>query len=112
LHKGFLVLSALAFVALPASALAEDLTFQLTNGSSQPIVDFYTGPASEDTWADDLFGDKVFPPGNTVPVTIADGSDQCVYDMKFVTEDGKEFVESGIDLCALAGGEYTLTDAE
>ena len=49
------------------------------------------------------------PAGNYVEITIADGREQCVYDMKFVMEDDTEFVESGVDLCEL--GEYTLSDA-
>jgi hypothetical protein len=105
-------LFALALVTLPTAALAEDLTFQLTNQSSVTITNFYTSPANVEEWEEDVFGDAVFPSGNTVPVTIADGSDQCVYDMKFVAEDGSELIEPGIDLCALEGGEYTLTDAE
>lgn len=32
--------------------------------------------------------------------------------MKFVTDEGVEFVETAIDLCQLAGNEYTLTDAQ
>ena len=102
--------AALALISLPSAALAQDLVFQLTNESSFNITEFYTSPTTTENWEEDLFGGSVFPPGNTVPVTIADGSDQCVYDMKFIAEDGSELVESGIDLCEL--GEYTLTDAQ
>ena len=102
--------AALALISLPSATFAEDLVFQLTNDSSVNIADFYTSPATTETWEEDVFGESVFPPGNTVEVTIADGSDQCVYDMKFVTEDGTELIEPGIDLCEL--GEYTLTDAQ
>lgn len=102
----------LALAALPLPALAEDLVFQLTNNSSHTIANFYTSPTATDNWEEDVFGEGVFPAGNTVSITIADGSTQCVYDMKFVTDEGVEFVESAIDLCTLAGGEYTLTDAE
>jgi hypothetical protein len=107
-----LSLAALAVAALPTAAIAQDLTFQLTNQSSVTITNFYTSPADVEEWQEDVFGDSVFPSGNTVAVTIADGSDQCVYDMKFIAEDGSELVEPGIDLCELEGGEYTLTDAE
>lgn len=104
--------ASLALVALPLPVLAEDLVFQLTNNSSHTIANFYTSPTATDDWEEDVFGEGVFPAGNTVPVTIADGSDQCVYDMKFVTDEGVEFVETAIDLCQLAGNEYTLTDAQ
>jgi hypothetical protein len=41
-------------------------------------------------------------------VTIGDGSDQCVYDFKFVMDSGAELVEPEIDICEL--GSYTITD--
>ena len=96
--------------ALPAAALADDLTFQLTNRSS--LTNFYPSPTTTDEWEEDVFGEGVFPSGNTVPVTIVGGSDVCVYDMKFVPEGADEFIVEAIDLCALDGGEYTLSDAE
>lgn len=106
-----LALAAASIIVLAAPAFAEDLTFQLTNRSSYSITNFYTSPTTTDTWEEDVFGDGVLPSGNTVPVSIADGSDQCIYDMKFVPEGADEFVVDGIDLCHLDGGEYTLSDA-
>jgi hypothetical protein len=102
--------AALAFISLPAAALAEDLVFTLTNSSSSGIIDFYTSPATTESWEEDLLVESVLPSGNYVDVSIADGSDQCEYDMKFVFEDGSEFVEGAVNLCDL--GEYTLTDAQ
>lgn len=102
---------AVGIAALPATAFAEDLTFQLTNKSSYTITNFFTSPTTTDNWEEDVFGDGVLPSGNTVPVTIADGSTQCNYDMKFVPEGADEFVVKDIDLCTLAGGEYVLSDA-
>lgn len=90
--------------------MAEDLIFTLTNNSSYTVKGFFTSPADVENWEEDVFGDKMLPAGNQVSVTIGDGREQCVYDMKFVLEDDSELVEQGIDLCAL--GEYTLNDAE
>jgi len=71
---------------------------------------FFTSPAEVDNWEEDVFGDGYLPAGNQLSITIGDGREQCVYDMKFVMEDDSEFVEKGVDLCAL--GEYTLSDTE
>ncbi|MBN9307977.1 hypothetical protein [Devosia sp.] len=102
--------AALMLAALPGAALAEDLKFVLTNNSSYAVKSFYTSPADIDNWEEDVFGENYLPAGNYVTVTIGDGREQCVYDMKFVLEDDSEFVEKGIDLCAL--GEYTLSDSQ
>lgn len=101
---------ALGLAAMPTAAHAEDLTFVLTNASSYALKGFFTSPADVGNWEEDVFGDDYLPAGNQVDVTIGDGRDQCVYDMKFVLEDDSEFVETGIDLCEL--GEYTLSNAE
>lgn len=102
--------AALLLVALPGAAQAEDLTFTLTNSSSYALKYFYTSPADVENWEEDVFGEQYLPAGNYVSVTIEDGRETCVYDMKFVLEDDSEFVEQGVDLCEL--GEYTLSDAQ
>lgn len=103
-------LIAVGLAAMPAASFAEDLTFVLTNGSSYAVKSFFTSPAEVDNWEEDVFGENYLPAGNQVNVTIADGREQCTYDLKFVLEDDSEFIESGIDLCQL--GEYTLSDAQ
>jgi hypothetical protein len=102
--------AALLLAALPGAARAEDLVFTLTNSSSYAVKSFFTSPADVDNWEEDVFGDKYLPAGNYVSVTIGDGREQCIYDMKFVMEDDSEFIEKGVDLCEL--GEYTLSDAQ
>jgi hypothetical protein len=101
--------AALLLLSLPGVALAEDLTFKLTNNSSFALKNFYTSPVDVENWEEDVFGEQYLPAGNFVEVTIGDGRETCVYDIKFVLEDDSEFVEQGVDLCAL--GEYTLSDA-
>ena len=84
-------------MAMPA--FAEDLTITINNTSSLGLVQFFTSPADVGQWEEDVFGEGVLPPGNTVDVTIADGREQCVYDLKFVMEGGQEIVGTQ-DMCA------------
>jgi hypothetical protein len=97
-------------LVLPSAAQAEDLTFKLTNASSYNVKSFFTSPTDVDKWEEDVFGDNYLPAGNEVDVTIADGREQCVYDMRFVFEDDSDYVEKAVDLCEL--GQYTLSDAQ
>ena len=103
-------LAAVALFAAPTVAMAEDLTFMLTNSSSLALKYFYTSPADVENWEEDVLGDNYLAAGYQVNITVADGREQCVYDMKFIMENDSEFVESGVNLCEL--GEYTLSDAE
>lgn len=91
-----------------APAFAEDVNYAPHNETSYVVMEFFTSPANDSQWGDDLLGNDVLGAGESVRVTIADGSDQCVYDFRFVFEDGDVVEDFGVDICELA--EYTLTD--
>jgi len=100
-------LAALAAMAVPA--MAQTVEFTLVNNSSQALHYFYTSPSNDNDWGYDLLGDSgTLESGTSGTVTIGDGSDQCVYDFKFVMDSGAELVEPEIDICEL--GSYTITD--
>lgn len=85
-------------LSLAAPAFAEDLVITINNGSSQALAQFFTSPSGVDEWEVDVFGEGVLLSGYTVDVTIADGREQCEYDLKFVMEDGQELVGTQ-DMC-------------
>lgn len=93
-------------VAIASPVWAEDLTFSLVNETNLDLVRFYTSPSDADDWEEDVFGDSVLTGGSAVDITIADGREQCTYDMRFEMEDG-QVLEDSTDLCEL--GSYTLT---
>ncbi|EYD74071.1 hypothetical protein Rumeso_04365 [Rubellimicrobium mesophilum DSM 19309] len=86
----------LAVAGVPVAA--SDVSYSLTNASSLIIVEFYASPADEGNWGEDLLAAGVLPPGETGTLTIAGGSEQCSTDLRFVMEDGQEFVET-VDIC-------------
>lgn len=106
MRRALLAVSLLATAAAPAAA--EDLVFTLTNDSSFVIDQFYTSPSDTNDWEENVLAGAVLNPGDMTEVTIGDGRTQCVYDMKFVSEDGAEHVVGGVDLCQMEG--YTLHD--
>ncbi|KKB76203.1 hypothetical protein VW29_20885 [Devosia limi DSM 17137] len=106
------ILSGLATLALLMTALpaaAQTVEFTLTNDSTQALHFFYTSPSNENDWGDDLLGDTgTLEAGMEGTVTIGDGSDQCLYDFKFITGEGNELIVNEIDICTLAS--YTLSE--
>lgn len=98
---------ALAFLVPVAPAAAEDLQFSVINNSSLDVHYFYASPSSDRQWGPDLLGENnkldAYSQGTA---TIADGSDQCLYDFKYIMSDGQEYTEEQIDLCSL--GSYTI----
>lgn len=85
-------------LTVAAPAFAQDLTVTIDNMSSMALAQFFTSPADVDEWEEDIFGDDILPSGSSIDVTIADGREQCVYDLKFVMESGQEIVGTQ-DMC-------------
>lgn len=103
------VLSALLMSAAVAPAMAQTVEFTIINESSVDLHYFYTTPSNEDTWGEDLLETLgVLEAGYQATATIGDGSDQCLYDFKFLGENGEELIVNEVDICSLES--YTLQD--
>ena len=90
---------------LATPALAQDVQYELVNNSGLTLMEFYTSPASEGTWGDDILGANVLATGSTGTVTIAEGQATCDYDLRFVFEDGSEMTDT-VNVCDT--GSYEL----
>ena len=88
-------------------AIAEDLNFTLINDTDGVLTHFYTSPADTDVWEEDVFGADVLGSGESIAITIADGRDNCVYDMRMIFDDGTELTDTH-DMCEM--GSYTITE--
>lgn len=101
-----LAVSALLLAGFAAPALAQDVQYELINSSALTLMEFYTSAVDQGSWGADILGADVLAPGEAGAVTIADGSVQCDYDLRFVFEDGQELVDT-VNICEMAS--YTLT---
>ncbi|TNM65009.1 hypothetical protein [Aliirhizobium smilacinae] len=90
------------------TSYADDLVFMLTNNTSGTLERFYTSPVGVNNWEEDVFGDDVLEPGESMKITVADGRRVCKYDMRFefTEESAFEDMEDTQDLCAT--GSYTI----
>jgi hypothetical protein len=105
-YKGLIALggSLLAGVlaTMASKALGDsNLTFRLTNASGYALTELYVSPSFADEWGGDMLKSKVLFSGEAATLAIADGSSTCVYDLRFVAEDGSMMEDVGIDLCAV-----------
>lgn len=100
-----LLLASLFAAGFAAPAIAEDLQFELVNNSAYTVVQFFTSPANMDDWREDILGAEVLPSGEMGTVTITDGSDQCVYDIRVVMDAAEDLYDT-VDMCQMAS--YTL----
>ncbi|MBU1315554.1 MAG: hypothetical protein KJ947_15105 [Alphaproteobacteria bacterium] len=98
------VITLAALLTSAVASQAEDLVFTLTNSTNSTLERFYTSPTGVDEWEEDVFGQDVLSPGDSIEITIADGRSVCEYDMRFefsedsdldTTEDTQNLCEMG-----------------
>ena len=67
------------------------------------LVEFYASPPGVEEWEEDILVEDVLEPGDSVDVTIADGSEDCTYDFLavFETDEGEplEVAHASIEVC-------------
>ena len=112
----------LAFVATSAlaisgffvpTALAESVQFTLINNTNRPLEEFYASPPSEASWEEDILGVDVLLPGESAEITIDDGREDCLYDIRGVLGAGDgvgqgALIHSGVNICD--GVTYTYSN--
>jgi hypothetical protein len=87
-------------VVLTQAAFADPRDFTLENDSLAYVTNLYVSPASSDTWGDDVLGEDVLPPGQSVDITFDTSLDRtCIYDLLVVTEEGAQTRKNSENLC-------------
>jgi hypothetical protein len=85
------------------------VTFTLINGTGLTMVAFHASPPQNDDWEEDILGDAVLPAGYSVDVTIADGRDDCAYDLLAVFDAGDQEIEVTVEDAEVCdGSSYTF----
>ena len=109
--KGSFVLSACAvglFLGSAMAASAYDRRVLIVNKTSTTINEFYASSVGVNSWQEDIFGNGVLEPGNSVRVNVDDGTGYCKYDFRAVFEDGTESVRRRVNVCEV--GTFTFYD--
>lgn len=106
--KRFLLMSAIAVATLASTntALAADRKVKVINKTKTPIFAFYASRTSTNDWEEDILGDDVIMPGESMVIDIDDGTGACKFDFKGEFEDGDEVVKKNVDVCKV--GEFSF----
>jgi hypothetical protein len=98
---------AVSLALTPVVASAENLTFTLENKSDAMIVKFYATPADGSGKRIELLNKRGLWAGKSRTLTIADGTDACVYTTRAVFEgDSYEDISDRTDFCEV--GSYSI----
>ena len=101
------VLAVASVVPVSAFAGKGDLVFKMKNKTSAVLTEFYASPPGTEDWEEDILGQDVLEPGESVRITIGDQRQDCRYDLKGVFEDGEEVEQRKVNLCDTEVYEFT-----
>ncbi len=91
----------------PGMASAEDRRVKIINETRHIIVRFYASNVNATSWEEDILGQDVLKPGQSVVINIDDGSGYCLFDFKAVFDDGDSLVRQRVDVCKISSYRYT-----
>ena len=87
-------------------AQQQDLVFTLVNKTDATLSEFYASPTGVDNWEEDILGQDVLNVGDSGTITIADGRETCIYDIKGVFTDGDSAEQYKVNLCETETYEF------
>jgi hypothetical protein len=94
------------FSAGPSEAL--DRRVKVINNSSSIMTKFQASNKASKSWEEDILGDDVLKPGQSVMVNINDGTGYCVFDLRATFKGGATVVRRNINICQVAS--WTIND--
>lgn len=96
------VLFLLLSLAFSTALFAGRQDVNVVNMTKKSIHHIYISAAKVDDWEEDILGNDVLDPGETVKVTFENEHKACVWDFKAVDTDGKEYLLMNVNLCQTA----------
>lgn len=84
------------------SASAYNRSVYVTNNSSSTIMELYGSNVGSGIWDNDILGNHVLRPGETVVVDFNDQTGYCRFDVMAIHRDGSASVGRRIDICTVA----------
>jgi hypothetical protein len=89
------------------AAQAEDRRVRVINETRFTITHLYGSNVGTQSWEEDILGDKVLGPGQSVVVNFDDGSGYCKFDFMAKFEDGDTAIKQGVDVCTISSFRFT-----
>jgi hypothetical protein len=95
--------------AAEAAGVAE-VKFNLKNATSFTLTHLYLSAAASNDWENDILGNQVVEAGDTAEVSIDDGVESCMYDLRADFEDGDAIDVRGVNVCEIEGTTITVSE--
>ncbi len=101
--SGTLLITCLLVLAGSANAF-DYKSYTVINKSGMEVTAVYLRASGETKWGDNIYtGDSRLKNNGGFQFSQETSSASCSYDVKFVCDNGKEYVIQNLDLCKIAG---------
>ena len=98
-----LLLTTLVFALLtPDIAAAQDRRVRIINASNVTVNSFFASNTKRTSWEEDILGNSVLAPGQSVMVNINDGTGACMFDFRAVLANGRKVESHGMNVCQIS----------
>ena len=104
---GRLLLAGVLAATTSTAALAADHRVTIVNETNSTMVRFYASNSGRSSWEEDILGNRVLKPGQSVRINIDDGSGACMFDFRADFNDGDKLTRNGINVCEISTYRYT-----
>jgi hypothetical protein len=72
------------------------------NQTRKTVYRFFGSNVSRSSYEEDILGNIVLRPGESVNINFDDGSGYCNFDFKVVFQDGSYFTDDNINVCSIS----------
>lgn len=86
---------------------APDRHVRIINDTEHTMEHFYASNIDRRSWEEDILGQSVLTPGQSVNINIDDGTGHCAFDFKAVFDDGKALYRHAVNVCNITSYRYT-----
>lgn len=107
-NRSFFALVVAIAVSFVGNAMAADRRVTITNSTSTTMKMFFASNVDTKKWEEDILGDRVLRPGESIDVDIDDGTDHCAYDFRALFDSGSEIVKNDVNVCKI--GQFYFND--
>lgn len=107
LRKFVMVALAGAMLYATSAAQAEDRRVRVINETRYTITHLYGSNVGTDSWEEDILGNDVLLPGQSVIVNFDDGTGYCKFDFMARFEDGDTAIKQNVDVCRISSFRFT-----
>jgi hypothetical protein len=101
-----------ALLAINAGTMAQNQTYTITNGSNMVVTGFSISPNDANKWSDNLNTTGNITANSSFQFTQPVDRANCLYDIRYMTEDGTYYYIQDVDMCTSTSLSLTAADSK